>query len=240
MAWSGILMDDKNKEIITSIVKASISTFPYIGGALNEVLFDYRSRIEQKRINNFVEQFLNYLSTLEIEIDENIINSEEFNDIFFAVIKRVIDTKSEYKLKIFRNILVSGMTTEYQSDFKETFLDLVTRLDYIELEILSLYENTGREGSMDIEEGSDGAVSTLKSASYKDKILEIIKREAGHLTTIEVHGRYEFYICDLISKSLLVDTKIVGNTYRDASREGFSVLYITDFGKEFMKFIRYS
>lgn len=55
MVWSGILMDDKNKEIIISIVKVSIFMILYIGGVLNEVLFDYRSRIEQKCINNFVE-----------------------------------------------------------------------------------------------------------------------------------------------------------------------------------------
>lgn len=154
---------------------------------------------------------------LEIEIDENIINFEEFNDIFFVVIKCVIDIKSEYKFKIFCNILVLGMIIEYQFDFKEIFLDFVIRLDYIELEILFLYENMGREGSMDIEEGFDGVVSILKSVLYKDKILEIIKREVGYLIIIEVYGRYEFYICDLIFKLLFVDIKIVGNMYRDVS-----------------------
>ncbi|WP_342576698.1 hypothetical protein [Paenibacillus sp. FSL M8-0142] len=129
---------------------------------------------------------------------------------------------------------------DYQSDFKETYLDLVTRLDYIELKILTLYENTGREGSMDIGDGSDSATSILTSASYKERIIKLIRREASYLSTIEVHGRYEFYICDLISKSLLVDTKMIGNTYKEAGQEGLNILYITDFGKEFMKFIRYS
>jgi hypothetical protein len=233
-------MDYKHKEMLTSIAKASMSTLPYVGGALNELLFDYRSRIAQQRINNFVENFLLHLSTLGIKIDENDLSSEEFNDIYFAVIKRVIDTKSEYKLRIFRDILISGITMDYQSDFKETFLDLVNRLDYIELEILTLYESTGREGSMDIEDGSDSAISILTSASYKERIIKLIRREASYLSTIEVHGRYEFYICDLISKSLLVDTKMIGNTYKEAGQEGLNILYITDFGKEFMKFIRYS
>lgn len=231
-------MDNKLNEILTSIAKASISTVPYIGGALNEVLFDYRSRIAQKRINNFVESFLIHLSTSGFEFHENIINTEEFNDIYFAIIKRVIDTRSEHRLLIFRDILVASITKDYQSDFKETFLDLVNRLHFIELKILKLFEETGRSGSMDIVEGSDGSVSILTSASYKEKILEIISENLEHLSTIEVHGRYEFYICDLISKALLVDVKTVGNTYKDLEREGLNMLYITDFGKEFMRYIR--
>ncbi|MEF3355816.1 hypothetical protein PV403_22040 [Paenibacillus sp. GYB006] len=234
-------MDDKQKEIFTSIFKGTISAIPYVGGGLNELLFEYKSRIAQRRINVFVESFLMHLSTLGLEYDERVIRSDEFIDIYFAVIKRVIETKSEYKLKIYRDILISGLNTDYQSDFKETFLDLVSRLDYIEIEILKLYEKTGREGSTDTNKGFNKCiVSELTSASYKERIFKIIKSEVEHLSTIEIEGRYEFYISDLISKSLLLDKKTISNTYEDMRREGFTMLYITDFGKEFIQFIRYS
>lgn len=231
-------MNYKLKEVLIGITKAGISSLPYAGGALNEALFEVRGRIAQKRINDFVESFLVYLNNLGFTLDEDTIISEEFNDIYAAIIKRVVDTRNEHKLKIFRDILISGSSTTYQSDFNETFLDLVTRLDFIEIEILKLFEHTGRSGSMDVSEVYSGSVSMVTSASYKNKIIEKIKEESSHLSTIEAHGKYEFYICDLISKALLVDTKTIGNTYKDLEKEGLTILYITDFGKEFMRFIR--
>ncbi|SDR96412.1 hypothetical protein SAMN05444162_0439 [Paenibacillaceae bacterium GAS479] len=230
-------MDNPLKETLIGIFKASISLFPY-GGALNEGLFEIRGRIAQKRINDFVDSFLLYLKSLELEYDENAISSEEFNDIYSAIIRRVIDTNNKDKLNVFRDILVNSLTVNYQSDFKETFLDLINRLDFIEIEILKMYENTGRSGSMDISEGMDGCLNMLTIATYKDRIIKRIKDNYTNITTIEAHGKYEFYICDLISKSLLIDQKSIGNTIQDLGREGLTSLYITDFGKEFLRFIK--
>ncbi|MGE6669696.1 hypothetical protein [Paenibacillus xylanexedens] len=110
----------------------------------------------------------------------------------------------------------------------------------MEIEILKMFEHTGRSGSMDISEEDDGSVNMLTSASYKNQIIKKIRIESIHLSTIESHGKYEFYMCDLISKALLIDTKTTGNTVNDLSKEGLTHLYITDFGKEFLRFIRNS
>jgi hypothetical protein len=234
-------MNNKLKQVLIGVAKSSIAAaFPYLGGVLNEALFEVRGRIAQDRINQFVENFLAHLNDLGVTLDEEIISSEDFNDIYAAIIKRVVDTKNEYKLKTFRDILTSTLTTTYQSDFNETFLDLVTRLDFMEMEILKMFEHTGRSGSMDIIEGDDSSISILTSASYKDKIIQKIKAESTHLSTIESHGKYEFYICDLISKALIIDTKTTGNTYKNMEKEGLTHLYITDFGREFLRFIRNS
>ncbi|WP_018883094.1 hypothetical protein [Paenibacillus massiliensis] len=232
-------MNNKLKQVLIGVAKCSISAaFPYLGCALNEALFEVRGRIAQDRINQFVESFLAHLNDLGVTLDEDIISSEDFNDIYAAIIKRVVDTKNEHKIKIFRDILTSSSITTYQSDFIETFLDLVTRLDFMEIEILKMFEHTGRSGSMDISEDDNGSISILTNASYKDKIIEKIRVESVHLSTIESHGKYEFYICDLISKALLIDTKTTGNTYKDLAKEGLAHLYITDFGREFLRFIR--
>lgn len=233
-----ILINYKIKEVLIGIAKVGISSFPCVGGALNEAIFEVRGRIAQQRINNFVEGFLVHLNNLGVILDEEIITSDDFNDIYTAIIKRVVDIKNEHKLKLFRDILISRSTTIYHSDFTETFLDLVTRLDFIEIEILKIYEHTGRSGSMEGGERNRGSVSIVTSKSYKDKIIEKIQVEATHLSIIQAHGKYEFYICDLISKALLIDTKTIGNSSRDMEKEGLTNLYITDFGKEFLRFIR--
>lgn len=90
---------------------------------------------------------------------------------------------------------------------------------------------------MDIENGYNGAVSSIISKSCEGEIKQRIHEQFPELTRIEVEGKYEFYICDLIPKSLLVDSKSTGNTWKDLGKRGLTVLYITDFGKEFLRFI---
>ncbi len=92
-------------------------------------------------------------------MEESAVTSETFNDLYISILKRVIDITSEEKLRIFRQILVSNTIMSYESTFRETFLDLVSRLDYIQIEILKMYKETGRSGSMDIEDGYIGSVS---------------------------------------------------------------------------------
>ncbi|OCT14530.1 hypothetical protein A8709_26440 [Paenibacillus pectinilyticus] len=232
-----IRMHDKIKESLIGILKASLSNVPYAGGLLNELIFDIRGRIVQKRINNFVESFLNYILDHGINLEESAFTSETFNDLYISILKRVIDITSEEKLRIFRQILVSNTIMSYESTFRETFLDLVSRLDYIQIEILKMYKETGRRGSMDLEDGYIGSVSQLTSRSFKIETIETIKTHFPNINTIETEGKYEFYMCDLISKSLLVDKKTMGNTWNVVEKEGLTLLYITDFGKEFINFI---
>ncbi|BCZ46980.1 hypothetical protein psyc5s11_30470 [Clostridium gelidum] len=231
-------MDNKSKELLVGLLKAGISDIPLVGGLLNEVCFEIRGRIAQKRVNDFTNSFIAYISELGLNIDENVMTSEEFNDIYISILKHVIETKCEHKLKIFREILKSNTINPCESNFKETFLELVKKLDYIEIEILKIYKDTGVEGNIGVPEGNDIFVSSRKSRSCKEVITENIKESNAELTALEIEGKYEFYICDLISKSLLIDTKTTGNIYGDLKKDAFTMLYITYFGKEFMKFIQ--
>lgn len=231
-------MNTKSKEVLVALFKAGVAEVPYVGGLLNEALFEIRGRIAQKRVNDFTNSFISYIQEFGLNINESVITSEEFNDIYISILKHVIETKCKHKLEIFREILKSNIVNPCESNFKETYLELVIKLDYIEIEILKIYEDTGRSGSMDIPKGADGCVSVKTSKSCKGIILKRIKEYYQELTTIEAEGKYEFYICDLMSKSLLVDIKTIGNTLDEVGKEGLTMLYITDFGKEFLKFIQ--
>lgn len=231
-------MNDKTKEILVGVVKSGFSAIPFAGGVFNEICFDIRSRIVQQRLNNFTDSLLDYLKEMGLDIDEGLITSESFNDLYISILKRVTETSCKHKLNIFRDILTNNISKPYESNFRETFLDLVNKLDYIEIEILQMYKETGRFGSMDIAEGNVGSVSSVVRISYEKDIKQRIRENSPELSTIEIEGKYEFYICDLTSKSLLVDSKVIGNTYNDIAMKGLSMLYISDFGKEFLKFIR--
>jgi len=230
-------MHSTSKEVLVSALKSGFSAVPFIGGALNEFLFEIRGRIAQQRLNNFTDSFIKSLCELGVIVDEERITSESFNDIYIAIVKRVVETNCQHKLKMFKDILIHNLQRPYESNFRETFLDLVMKLDYIEIEILNMFKDTGRSGSLDIPTGSDGTIAMLTSKSYEEVIKARIKECSPDLTSLEVEGKYEFYICDLISKSLLIDSKTTGNTWNDLEKEALTVLYITDFGKEFLNFI---
>lgn len=231
-------MNNNVKEILVGITKGAISVVPYAGGALNEFLFEIRGRIAQKRINNFVDGFIQYIEDMGTPVDEEVLTSESFNDMYVSIIRHVIECKSQYKIDIFKRILESNLRISYESDFRDTFLELVSKLDYMEFEILKMFKDTGRSGSMDIPIGAIGCISTTKSMSCKDKVINMIKDSNTEMHTLEALEKYEFYVCDLISKSLLVDTKTVGNTVGDLAKEGLNDLYITVFGKEFLRFVQ--
>ncbi|WP_432633909.1 hypothetical protein, partial [Brachyspira sp.] len=125
------------EEVGISICKSILSSVPY-GAVLNEVFFDYRARIKQNRLNNFIETLDKRLIEIGIKT-EDINDNEDFMDAFELVIKKVIDTKAEYKINIFRDILINQLDTEKQIDtgLLDTFLDIIYKMSEIEIKILN-------------------------------------------------------------------------------------------------------
>ena len=122
----------------------------------------------------------------------------------------------------FKKILLNEMAHTYTSDFKETFLDIVSRINEDQILILNHFrevKDCESEGNSDqrVVDG-EGAKVSLK---YKGNFLEVDEAE------------YLFYVQDLVSKSLLCD-KYVG-VYGGA--KPYTNLGITPFGEEFLKFI---
>ncbi|WP_427339603.1 hypothetical protein [Caloranaerobacter sp. DY30410] len=48
------------KESGISILKGLIGAIPVVGTALNEAIFECRSRVKQKRVNNFIIELKKY------------------------------------------------------------------------------------------------------------------------------------------------------------------------------------
>lgn len=224
-----------NKEFLIGIGRAGISVVP--GGAVINELLSTRDRIYQNRINYFVETFLKLAEKNGVRVELEQLSSEQFIDIMVSVFNRVVETNSEKKIEIFRNILLHNISMKHQSNFKETFLDLASRLDYIEVEILKLFRGTGRTGNLECTDADHIGSEELASASYRKEIIDIIKSYFPESSEIDARNKYEFYMSDLTSKSLLMDKRTVGTTWTDIGAEAFELMYLTVFGKEFLEFI---
>lgn len=125
------------REVGISVTKGAIGAIPFVGTVLNEVIFESRGRIKQERVNKFIKILQEFMGTVsEDDIDFEHLKSEEFSDIFESILKRITYTRSEEKMKRFRKVLISEMQNPSNTDFTETFLDIISRLEEVQIKIL--------------------------------------------------------------------------------------------------------
>jgi len=200
------VMENKTKKLIIeigeSVVKGMFGAVPFAGTALNEAIFDGRSRIKQNRLLNFIKEFSEYLSKFnEEDIDQVYIKSEDFSDIFESIIRRVITFGSKEKLHKFKSILANQVVNSYHTDHAETFLDILSRINEEQIQILDTYRQIKNGDINQDEELSDRNVI---DANFEKRVSEI--RSAKYFNLDE--NIYLFYLQDLFSKGLLFDDGI--------------------------------
>lgn len=247
------------KEIVISTVKSLFGAVPYGGTALNELFFEYNGRIKQKRLNRFVEILAeNFTDDSEINIHN--IKTEDFNDLFEAVLRRVVQTKSELKLNRFKDILIKELKTPTkETELIEVYLDLITTLSEEELVILFHHKNFNKnydkereklskleERRLRLAENMKKETIIIEKSKYQndydmdsasiDKI-QIKHKELEKYRSSEFYGiseqKFVFYKQRLFSKGLILDWGIGRIGVRS-----FQMMSITEFGNEFLEFIK--
>jgi len=247
------------KEIIISSTKSIFGMIPSVGTALNELFFDYNGRIKQKRLNHFVKILREYYSQ-NIDVNIENIKTEDFNDLFESVLKRVVTTKSTLKLKRFRDILIkelSNPTTE--TELIDIYLDLITSLSEEEILILNNHKYFNKAYDLELDnlrylkerfekimENKKKETIIFERSKYEDDFLKLKSsieeieskhksfekyRSANYYNLNE--NKFFFFKQRLYSKGLLYDIGIGG-----IGTKPFAYMNITEFGIEFIKFIK--
>lgn len=210
-----------------SATRSAIGAIPYIGTLLNEVIFDFRGRIKQERCNRFINELTKYMASIDEKcIDFAFIKSDDFSDLFESIIRRVIYNRSEEKMHRFKKILVKQMMVPSHSDYTETFLDLVERLNEKQIEILSAYKDAGCNDSS---KGNDTKHEHKEKTLYDKSKLDSYRKNEYYNIDEET---YKFYVQDLASKALLID-----NGMNIVGAGPMELLDITGFGHAFLGFI---
>jgi len=215
-----------------SIVKGCFGAIPTVGAALDEIAFEFRGRVYQNRLNRFIELLAEYMSSVRADdIDFRRLTSDEFGDIFELIIRRVLQTGSEEKIQRYKRILVQEMMkTANPSDFKETYLDIVSRINEKQIHILSEYRKAHKGGITQDEAIVERGVIDGGNADNTPSKLSP-HRYAEYYDLLE--SKYLFYVQDLVSKSLLVDDGMG----RFGGYRPYELLEITPFGVEFLRYI---
>jgi len=223
-------MNEKNIDLtgneIAKIIRDSVvEQIPVVGSATVK-FFTLQERKRHERIISIFENLLSSLAGIDqSEINWEYVKSEDFNPMLGSVIDRLQYTTAKEKIHRFREILIKDLKTTYYSDFKETYLDLILRLNEDQIKILRAFQKL----NVDL-----GSFSRNESADEKEKERERLKIQ--RIPKAEDFGLnrdlYLFYIQDLISKSLLYDEGM-----GRFSTGPFKIIEITQFGLEFLKFI---
>lgn len=247
------------KEIAVSTLKSIFGVIPFGGAALDELFFEYNGRLKQKRLNGFVEILVeNFTKGAEINLEN--IKTEDFNDLFESVLRRVVQTKSELKLLRFKDILIKELNCPSENvELIDHYLDLISNLTEEEITILYNHRFFTMKYEEEIDEMNllkDNLTSLEQQLKKESMIINESKFRKPH---DEVKVKYEkkkeyifsfakykkadfydlsentfmFYKQRLFSKGLLIDNRMnrIGNL-------PFGHMGITEFGIEFIDFIK--
>lgn len=133
-------------------LRAIIGAVPYAGTGMIEVLFEHRSRLKEKRL----QEFFNLLSEYIRENNEFVehldrMNKDDLSDVLESVIVSVSKARSRKKQAYFKDILVGAVTIEgVDVDLVQVYIDLTDSLKEGQIRILkNLYSAKIKESELD-------------------------------------------------------------------------------------------
>jgi hypothetical protein len=126
-------------ESTTGVVKGLIGAIPWAGTALNEALFEVRSRLKQERLEKFVELLGETVEKLgEDAVRQETIRSPEFSDLLEDIMQNILKTHSEQKVRVFVTVMAATMCVSKldDHDMRELYISVIGTLNESEMEIL--------------------------------------------------------------------------------------------------------
>lgn len=129
----------EESEIGIALLKGSIGAIPFVGTAINEMLFEVRGRVKQNRINNFVKAFADFIQKFDsnkLKLEQ--IKDEDFGDFFEEFLRNISKTRSETKILAFRNLLINQFLNPIPIDKTELIMNIVSSLHEKQILILSM------------------------------------------------------------------------------------------------------
>jgi hypothetical protein len=124
------------QEHLLNILKASLSTAPFIGG-IASLITDYIPSARLKRLEGFAEAIGQDLERLQERINAEYITTDDFAFIFEKTFRAVAENPQSVKLEVFRGILVNAaIGRDIPEEEKEFFLNLAMNLSTLHIRIL--------------------------------------------------------------------------------------------------------
>lgn len=249
---------EERNEIAFLSFKHLLNQFPIIGPFLTEIFFEFRGKVKQQRINDFVSKL--EIEFAKLDIDPQKMQTEENLDLFESIIKKVSETRSEQKRIGFKNILMHGVKDIQTIEYCEIFSGLLINLNQKELQILTEHKDYLISGNSILKTRNDlnnelkeiqnvlkmqgpflpGIImphrleaDVIRERENAEKVLLEYKMECTAEKFNISKDEYRYFLQDLFSKGLLFDDGV-----GSIGTRAFEIMSITQFGSKFLEFIR--
>jgi hypothetical protein len=127
-------------DVKETAIKAITSCIPYVGGAIASIIGDYCSDRKEERLMEFLTNFRMEIEDKQEYIVREYIDSPDFLDVFENILRDIMNTRTEVKRNMLRNLLVNSCTIPFtQYDRTEEFQHLIDVLSPTSLMLLSVF-----------------------------------------------------------------------------------------------------
>ena len=212
-------MDKKDTKMMT--IKALVSCIPYVGGGIASIIGDCYSDRKEQRWLEFINDLQKDIEKNQDKIIREYVESQDFFDVFENILQDAMNTRTELKRKMLKNLIVGSCTIPHTSyERTEEFQHLIDVLTPTSLLILFVFYKF-RDIHMDSEKSN----------------IEKIWNEIRKTTCCDDDALLMDYIGELENRCLIESFK--NNTY---SVDGGTPLvgdspYITQKGLSFYSYI---
>lgn len=250
-----------------SILTAIFSHVPIFGAAIVEAMFGYRGRLKQERLNRFTDMLRTEIQGLGISIEKD--NLEVFTDLYEACAFKAVQTKSEKKMELFKNIILNHLTHNTEFDISIGFTDLVASLSDKEFEVLvghleldNKYYQLAHEvkkairriesfKSMNWEDVEHKPKNDLNRVKYENLKTEAERLERERADDIALVSKLEerrkasyYNLTDdyflFCKQSLFAKGLLEDSGIGGIGTAPFSLMSITEYGKTFIQYVKLS
>ena len=182
-------------QIAETVTKSALNLIPGVGGAIASILGDYLSIRKEARLNEFIKNYFDEINQKQDCIVREYVCSDDFLDIFENILADVMQSRTELKRDMLKNLLVNSCTIPHTTyERTEEFQHLIDVLSPLSLQILSVFYR----------------LQTIHMDGKKDSI-EKYWADIRHLTAIDDDTILLDYIGELEARSLVESFR--NNTY---------------------------
>lgn len=215
-------------EIRNQFVNGILGFIP--GGHLNEFQ-NFHSNLIQKRLLHFCERLKNSLEAIiGIELTSGNFNNETFSDIVEIVFNKVKNTRSEYKLEQFKNILLNQiLEPKNENPLFLKYIQLLDQLDDVQIVILNDFRFWHPSSVISIVVAYEGDEGKKLNENH---ILCSISEKVGRNVTI---SEVEYYTNELVSLGLVKNNAQIITAFGTNSPQ--NKFRISTIGLDFLSFI---
>ena len=152
-----------------NLIRILVQLIPFgIGSAIDVGLITRIQSIREERAREFFDE----LSTGDVELSENLVESEDFLHCYFSTATAALNTRRREKIKLFARLLKSSVKPGnfVDTDEFEEYLGILDDLSYREIEFLAMLDTIQNDIGQMNEEELDGKLEETAGRKMEDVI----------------------------------------------------------------------